>query len=161
MSDGWLSKWGKNNTRPNHVCVGGANPAVCAECGGEVKIDTALRPNPLSQIMEGVIAPQTATAEVRVTDPYVRVLTAAGAGLPLCEQIAHALQGIALAPLAKKSGVSVNTLVRAKAGEGIRLETLEKVAKVLGWTITIMDAEGQTLVRAQAPLSTAPAASAE
>lgn len=65
----------------------------------------------------------------------------------LCDQIAEALDGIPVGSL-KKSGVTVNTLVRAKSGEGIRLETLEKIARYLGWTITITDKEGNPIVRA-------------
>ena len=67
----------------------------------------------------------------------------------LCQQIGDALDGHALAPLAKKAGVSVNTLVRAKAGEGIRLETLEKVARALGWTVIVLNRDNQTLVHAK------------
>ena len=78
------------------------------------------------------------------------ILAARHAPIPLgmlCDQIADALDGIPVAPLAKASGVTVNTLVRAKSGEGIRLETLEKIASTLGWTITIQDREGKTVAR--------------
>lgn len=47
-----------------------------------------------------------------------------------------------LPKIARRAGVTTNTLVRALAGQGIKLETLDKLARAQGWTVTILGGQG-------------------
>lgn len=147
----FIPRWGAGRTAEAQPAIPSAEePPLNTGNGGEPEPSP---PTPEPFPMPPRFNPRTAAEQERIYAEYQQPIGT------LCEQIADALDGIALAPLAKQAKVSVNTLVRAKAGEGIRLETLEKIATVLGWTVTISDAS-KVLVRYQAPHATEQAASA-
>lgn len=127
----WLSRWGKRDDQSGKTVE--AQPTIPSVA--EAVILDAAQPEP---------SPVKSPRLLYDRELYPDWVPTSDA--PLCGQIAEALDGIPVGSL-KKSGVTVNTLVRAKSGEGIRLETLEKIARYLGWTITITDKEGRTLVR--------------
>ena len=78
--------------------------------------------------------------------------TPSSAPSPVCEQIALALKDKKLGPIARQANVTLNTMIRAQSGQGIKLETLEKIASVLGWTITVTDQHDTVLVSTQRDL---------
>ena len=71
--------------------------------------------------------------------------THSSAPSPICEQIALALKDRKLGPIARQAKVTLNTMIRAQSGQGIKLETLEKISKVLGWNLTVTDTHGIVL----------------
>lgn len=46
-------------------------------------------------------------------------------------------------------GFTANTMVRALSGEGMRIDTLLKIASVLGWTVEVRDRDGTILAQHQ------------
>ena len=78
-------------------------------------------------------------------------LPKADRNVSLAEQIAaelkQELDGIEKASFARECGFTPNTLARAMGGLGLRLDTLEKIASVAGWSVELKDKDGETFAR--------------
>lgn len=72
-------------------------------------------------------------------------------GERLARQVAQALvdecetRQLTLAEFAALTGVGVSSVRAHRYGQGLRVDTLEKYARALGWRISIQDANGMTI----------------
>lgn len=70
---------------------------------------------------------------------------------PLAPQIAKAMEPLkdkhGVAKMAEAMEVTTNTVRSAMSGIGMRLSTLEAVCEVAGWTVTITDDQGKTIIQ--------------
>lgn len=57
------------------------------------------------------------------------------------------LETTSVAGVARRAGVTANTIRNAAGGAGIRLSTLEALCHATGWVVAVTDADGNIIAR--------------